>query len=300
MGPVLWVSGQAVSGLGVAALGVVVGYFAGMFGVGGGFIMTPMLVVLFRVPLPIAVGSGLCQMVGTSLATYLRHRRLGQGESRFDLLMLPASLAGVELGTRTLTRLADAGSVHIGARSIPWMSLVIEVAYTALLLWVARSYLFHGRGGPVSLQHVRPGPLSRVRFGPTVDFPRAGLRGVSGAVVAYLGLGLGFLSGLLGIGGGVALNPVLIYGYGFAIRQAAGTGVLVLFVTAVFGTWSHALRGHVHLGLALTLLVGGTIASQLGALASQRLSGRVLARLQAMLVLGAVCAVVWDLVTKLR
>jgi uncharacterized membrane protein YfcA len=216
------------------------------------------------------------------------------------VLMLPASLAGVELGTRTLTRLADAGSLQVGARSIPWITLVIEIAYTALLIWVARSYLSYSRNGPDALQYVRPGPLSRVHFGPTLDFPRAGLRGVSGIVVAYLGLGLGFLSGLLGIGGGVALNPVLIYGYGFAIRQAVGTGILVLFATAVVGTVSHALRGHVHLGLAMTLLVGGTIAAQFGALASQKLSGRVLGRLQAVLVLAAAGAVIWDLVTKLR
>ena len=300
MGPVLWVNGQEVPALGVAALGVVVGYFAGMFGVGGGFIMTPMLVVLFRVPLPIAVGSGLCQMIGTSLVTYLRHRRLGQGEVRFDLLMLPASVLGVELGARALTRLADAGSLRLGTRSIPWVSLVIEVAFAVLLLWIARSYLYHRNGGPDALQYLRPGPLSRIGFGPRMDFPRAGLRGVSGALVAYLGLGLGFLSGLLGIGGGVALNPVLIYGYGFSIRQSFGTGILVLFVTAVVGTLSHALRGHVHLGLAMTLLVGGTIAAQLGALASRKLTSHVLGRLHALLVLTAVGAVVWDLVTKFR
>src|SRR5262252_7661405 len=126
MGPVVWVSGHAVPVLGVGALGVGVGYFAGMFGIGGGFIMTPLLVVLFGIPLPTAVGSGLCQMVGTSLVAYLRHRRLGQGEVRFDVLMLPGSLLGAELGARTLTSLADAGRLSIGGRSIPWVSLIIE------------------------------------------------------------------------------------------------------------------------------------------------------------------------------
>jgi hypothetical protein len=300
MGPVLWVSGAPVSMLGVAALGVFVGYFAGMFGTGGGFIMTPMLVVLFGVPLPVAVGSGLCQMVGTMLVANLRHRKLKQGEPRFDLLLLPASLLGAELGARTITRLSRAGELVIAAHSVPWVNLVVETAYVALLLWIARRYLRQSPGGAASLQYLRPGPLSRVRLGPAVDFPAVGLRNVSSLLVAYLGLGLGFLSGLLGIGGGVVLNPVLIYGYGFPIRQAVGTGISVLFVTAVVGTVAHAMRGHVHLGLATTLLVGGTISAQFGALASKKLSVTVLGRLQGALVLGAAGAVLWDLSSKFR
>jgi uncharacterized membrane protein YfcA len=298
MGLVTLANGQEVSVLGVAALGIGVGYFAGMFGIGGGFIMTPLLVVLFGVPLPTAVGSGLCQMVGTSLVAHLRHRKLEQGEVRFDALMIAGSLVGAEAGARTLTGLADAGGLSLGGRSVPWVSLVVETLYAALLIWVAVSYL--RRQSMDKLDYLRPGPLSRVRLGPEVDFPAVGMRNVSAIPVAYIGLGLGFLSGLLGIGGGVALNPVLLYGYGFPIRQAVGTGIGVLFATAVVGTIAHALRGHVHLGIAVPLLVGGTLSAQLGALASRRLSGYALSRLQAVLIFFAVTALVWDLWSKFR
>lgn len=299
MGPVVWVDGQAVSVPGVAALGLAVGYFAGMFGIGGGFIMTPLLVVLFGVSLPTAVGSGLCQMVGTSLVACLRHRRLLQGETRFDVLMLPGSLLGVELGARTLTALADSGRLRVAGRSIPWMSLVVEAIYAALLTWVAMSYLITKRGSD-KLDYLRPGPLSRIGVGPEIDFPAVGLKRVSALLAGYIGLGLGFLSGLLGIGGGVALNPVLIYGYGFPIRQAVGTGLVVLFVTAVTGTVAHALRGHVNLGIAVPLLVGGTLSAQLGAVMSRRLSGHALSRIQSVLLFSAVVALLWDLVSKFR
>lgn len=292
----LSVDGQSVSVLGVAALGIVVGYVAGMFGIGGGFLMTPLLVVVFRVPLPIAVGTGLCQMVGTSLVSYLRHRRLHQGESRFDVCMVPGSVAGVALGARALMFLAGAGSAHVLGRTIPWVTLVVEGSYAVMLTWVAWSYWRHGSRKVDVLRYLRPGPLSRARLGPRIDLPAAGLKGVSAVLIAYIGLGLGFLSGLLGIGGGVALNPVLIYGYGFPIRQAVGTGILVLFVTAVVGTGLHALRGHVHLGMALVLLVGGTVSAQLGALATRRMSGARLGRIHALVILGAVVAVAWDLV----
>lgn len=300
MGPTLIVGGVDVPILGVAVLGVVIGYIAGMFGVGGGFLMTPLLVVFFKVPLPIAVGTGLCQMVGTALVAFLRHQRVRQGESRFDLLMLPGSLLGVELGARALTALAGAGVATIASHTIPWVTLVVESCYALMLMFVAWNYWRHADAEIDVLLYVRPGPLSRIGPAPRLDLPSAHLRGVSAPVIAYIGLGLGFLSGLLGIGGGVALNPVLIYGYGFPMRQAVGTGILVLFITAVLGTVSHALRDHVCLPLAIAMLVGGTISAQLGALASRRLSGRALSRFQSVVIVGAVLAVLWDLASHLR
>jgi uncharacterized protein len=298
---ILHVGGASVPILGVAALGVLVGYVAGMFGIGGGFLMTPLLVVLFGVPLPFAVGTGLCQMIGTALVSLLRHRRLRQGERRFDLLLLPGCLLGVTLGAGTLSSLATAGSAQLFGHSLPWVTLIVQGSYALLLLFVAWNYWRHGRAGAGDvLQQLRPGPLSRRRLGPTIDLPAVGLRSVSALLVANIGLGLGFLSGLLGIGGGVALNPVLIYGYGFPIRQAVGTGIAVLFATAITGTLVHAAAGHVHLGLAVVLLVGGTVSAQFGAIASQRLSGGALGRIHALVLLAAVAAVLWDLLAKLR
>jgi uncharacterized membrane protein YfcA len=92
-----------------------------------------------------------------------------------------------------------------------------------------------------------------------IDLPVVHMQGVPALPIAYVGLGLGFLAGLLGIGGGVALMPILVYGYGFRLRQAAGTGVLVLVLSAGLGTFVHALRGNVHLGLVAALLVGASL-----------------------------------------
>ncbi len=299
MGPELLVDGVAVPIVGVALLGIVVGYVAGMFGIGGGFLLTPLLVVVFHVPLPIAVGSGLCQMIGTALVSFLRHRKVRQGEARFDLLMLPGCLLGVTAGTRTISYLVGAGSLHLGTHSIPWVSLVVESCYAVMLLFVAWNYWRHGGAKVDVLQYLRPGPLSRIRLGPAIDLPKPGLLGVSAILISLIGLGMGFLSGLLGIGGGVALNPVLIYGYGFPIRQAVGTGIMVLFVTAVVGTVDHALRGHVNLALATVILIGGALSAQIGALATRKLSGSALGRIHAVVILAAVAAVLWDLVSHL-
>ena len=291
----LSVDGRPISVLALLALGVVVGYLAGMFGVGGGFLLTPLLTVVLRVPLPIAIGTGLCQVVGTATTAYLRHRRIGQGEVRFDLLALAGSVLGVDAGARLLAALSRAGAVRVNGHDVPWVTLTVESLYVVLLVAIAA--MFWRQGG--ELREVgEDAPLARLHWGPAVALPAVRKR-VSALLVAYIGFALGVLSGLLGIGGGVALMPVLIYGFGFPIQQAAGTGIVLLAATASVGTFAHAMRGHVHLGLALVLLAGATVSAQFGALATQRLEPRRLRRIFAIVVLLTVGAVGWDLVRRM-
>jgi uncharacterized membrane protein YfcA len=292
------VAGQEVSLLGLIGLGALVGFVAGLFGIGGGFILTPLLSVVLGVPLPIAIGSGLCQMVGTATVAFLRHRKLGQGEPRFDFLMLAGALLGVSAGAKAVAKLQTLGSVSLLGRTAPVATLVLYGGFLLFLLGSALSLVRRASGSVEALSFVRRGPLARVRLGPYVDFPRLPLTRVSAIVAAYMGLGLGFLSGLLGVGGGIALMPLLLYGYGFPIRQAAGTGILVLWVTAVSGTVAHAVMGHVHLPLAMTLLAGSSISAQLGALGTNRLPAGLLRRGLAALILVTVGLVLWELVGR--
>lgn len=78
-------------------------------------------------------------------------------------------------------------------------------------------------------------------------------------MLSYLGFGLGLASGLMGIGGGVLFMPILLYGIGLSVKNAAGTGVLLLFVTVAVGTIEQALRGYVSLKLGLAILVGSSV-----------------------------------------
>ena len=100
--------GHAVSLPALALVGLFVGWVAGMFGVGGGFLLTPLLMYVFGVPAPVAVGSALCQKCGTSIASFVKYRALGRGEPRFDLVMMGGSVIGVDAGTRLLHRLRRA------------------------------------------------------------------------------------------------------------------------------------------------------------------------------------------------
>lgn len=293
--------GHAVSLPALAFVGLFVGYFAGMFGVGGGFLLTPVLIYVFGVPPPVAVGSALCQKCGTSISSFLKYRRLGRGEPRIDLVMLGGSLIGVDAGTRLLAYLTSLGTWRIGhGRGGPAVQIVLDVLFVVLLSLTA-FYTFHDawtarrRDVPRGDQTI-PGPLvTRVRIPPYIDLPNIGLSQVSVLMLSYLGFVLGMASGLMGIGGGVLFMPILLYGIGLSVRNAAGTGVLLLFVTVAVGTIEQSLRHYVSLKLGMAILIGSSVGAQLGAITTHYLPNRILRLLFAVLVAATVLMIAWDL-----
>ena len=301
MGPFVRVGagiGHPVSLLGLALLGLLVGYVAGMFGVGGGFVLTPALISLFGVPAPMAVGSALCQKCGTSISSLLKYRTLRHGEIRIDLIMIGGSLIGVDVGSKVLSYLESLGRRD----GTTYVRLVLDGLFFILLTYIA-VYTF-GEAYRASKRAPRGdatigGPLSRVRIPPYVDLPSVGLKQVSVPVMSYFGFLLGVASGLMGIGGGVLLMPVLLYGYGISVRNSAGTGLLLLFVTVAFGTFEQALSGHVSLALGMAVLLGSSVGSQLGALTTHRVSNRILRIAFGALVALTAFLVGWDFLSAI-
>lgn len=126
--------GHEVSLPALAAVGLLIGYVAGMFGVGGGFLLTPLLMYGFGVPAPLAVGSALCQKCGASIASFLKYRHLERGEPRIDLVMLGGSVLGVDAGTRLLSYLDTLGSWHRSSGAdVPVINLVLDILFILLL-----------------------------------------------------------------------------------------------------------------------------------------------------------------------
>src|ERR1700760_168919 len=121
------VGGVVVSLPALALVGLGIGFVAGMFGVGGGFILTPLLPLAFKIPMPIAVGSALCQKIGTSIGSFLKHRQYRHGELRVDFVMVGASIFGVDAGTRLLGILAAAGTfTNAHGRPVSIVTLTLE------------------------------------------------------------------------------------------------------------------------------------------------------------------------------
>jgi uncharacterized membrane protein YfcA len=290
--------GHPVSLVLLALAGLFVGYFAGMFGIGGGFLLTPLLMFGFGVPAPVAVGSALSQKCGTSVASFLKYRHLKRGEPRIDLIMMGGSLIGVDAGTRLLAYWTGLGTWRVNGREIPLVNGALDVLFIVLLTGVS-AYVFHDvwtarRTGPRGDRTI-PGPLTRIRIPPYVDLPRVQLERVSVPVLSYTGFLLGVASGVMGIGGGVVFLPILLYGYGLSARNAAGTGILLLAATVALGTFEQALHGYVSLELALAILAGSSIGSQLGAWTTHVLPNRTLRLLFGILVVATIMMIAVDL-----
>jgi uncharacterized protein len=259
-----------------ALLGVGVGVVAGMFGVGGGFLLIPLLHVVLGVPLPFAIGAGLAMTIATATGSLLRYRRFGYAETRFDVLLLGGSIVGVDAGARLLARLDELGSVAIAGREVAALKLAITVGYVSLFSALA-AILWLKRGAEAGAPKTR-GPLARIPIPPRTDLPVAGIERVSGPVIGLIGFVNGVLAGLLGVGGGILLIPIMLYGYGFDVRRTAGTGILMVLVVAVVGTMQHARMGNVHLGLVAVLMIGAALAAQVGATLTRSLEARTLRR----------------------
>lgn len=293
--------GQSVSVPALMLAGLLIGQVAGMFGVGGGFLLTPVLLYVFGVPAPIAVGSSLCQNIGSSLASFLKYRALGRGESRVSLVMLGGSVMGVDAGTRLLAYLSRLRQWQMpNGQMAPAADVVLSLLFIVVLSGTAL-YTFRDAMRALRTSEARgdqsvPGPLvTGVRIPPYVDLPRVGLKAVSVPMMAYMGFLLGVASGMMGIGGGVLFTPILIYGFGISMRNAAGTGVLLAFITATLGTISQALHGFVSLPLAMSVLIGSSIGTQIGAITTHTMPNRHLRLIFSLLVGATVLLVVWDL-----
>jgi uncharacterized membrane protein YfcA len=235
---------------------------------------------------------------GTAVAAFRRHSRLKHGEEKLSWIMLGGALLGVRAGAELVGYLASRGIIEVAGRSIPAVKFWIAVFYVITLTGVAVSMLLD-TGYSAGADQPKSGPLSRIRIPPYVLLPASG-RTMSLPVLAYLGLLLGFLSGVMGLGGGVIFMPILVYGIGMSLKMAAGTGVLLLVATSLAGTAAHAGLGHVHLGLAVVLLAGSTIAAPFGASITGIMSGARLRRVFALLVLLTAAAVSFDLVRTLK
>lgn len=301
-------TGEPVNVVAVALLGLLVGALAGLVGVGGGFLLTPMLNVLFRIPYNIAVGSSLCQMIGLSTSATLRHARLGNVDTRLALLMMPAAAGGVEAGACLLNWLKHSGTVTINGREIETISLVMNAAFIILPLLIGACMLREAwrarTRDPEAPDAAEPHTawahcLRQVQLPPFVSFPVSGIERISVWIILGLAACVGFMSGLLGVGGGFIMMPAMIYLLGIPTRVAVGTDLLQVIFASTVGTLTHSFKGNVDLLLACALLVGSTVGSQIGASLTGKIGGPRVRMIFAVTAFVAALVVAWELLELL-
>ena len=291
-----------VSAGGLLLLGLITGVLSGFFGVGGGFLLTPLLNAVFGVPFPLAVGSSLAQMTGTAVSGVIRHRGLGNVDYRLGFIMPVAAVFGLGPGVLLLSTLKDYGEVAVFGASIRLADLVVSLMYIPLLMGIALwmwSETRNARRG-VSKADGHHWALARwarsVRLGPHVSLPVCGVESLSICLPLAGGALVGFLSGFFGVGGGVLLLPVLVYVLGAPTAVAVATSLFQVLLVSAVGTVLHWYKGNVDPVLVLWVLIGGVVGAQVGAAFTKYASGRRIRRYFSYLTFAAAALVAGKLI----
>lgn len=265
----------------VLAMGAAVGFVSGMFGIGGGFLMTPLLIFIGIAP-AVAVASVASHIAASSFSGAISYWRRRAIDPTLALILLSGGTIGTALGVWTFTYL----------RSLGQLDLMIGLSYVVLLTGVGTAMAYEGlramlrvrRGGAVPLR--RPGSHGWIHGLPLkMRFKRSKIY-LSIIPVIFVGLVIGFIGAVMGIGGGFILVPLMIYVLRVPTSTVIGTSMVLTLVTMIFATLLHAVTNHlVDAVLALILMVGGVTGAQFGARAGQKIRGEHLRLLLGLLVL---------------
>ena len=268
----------------VLGLGGLVGILSGMFGVGGGFILTPLLFFI-GIPPAVAVATGANQIVASSISGVLAHFRRRTVDLKMGTVLLVGGLFGAGLGIGVFNYLKSVGQVD----------LLVNLCYV-VFLGIIGALMFIESLNAIRKSRKAGGKIPFVRRQRTwihaLPFKmRFRTSGLYISVMPPLGVGLvvGILAAIMGVGGGFIMVPAMIYILGMPTKVVVGTSLYqIIFVTA-FTTILHATTNFtVDVVLALLLLIGGVIGAQLGTQIGLRMKAEQLRVLLALMVL-AVC-----------
>lgn len=259
----------------VILLGACIGIISGLFGVGGGFMLTPFLNVFFGIPYNIAVGSSLGQMVFTSFSGVIGHLRMGNIDLKLAGLFIAGAIPGIFAGISVLGSLSITRTYEILGREHCQMDVCMSGIYVCFLGFMS-FYMIRETLKSVKVDCEVTTPLSqrirRITLRPRRTFSSTGPDRLSVPPLVAVGAIVGFLSGLLGVGGGFILLPTLLYVVGVPTRYAVGTSIMQTFAISVFGASSHFLSGNIDKVLVLLLLAGSIAGAQVGAALTRKVN----------------------------
>jgi uncharacterized membrane protein YfcA len=274
------------------AMGLAVGFISGMFGIGGGFLMTPMLIFVGISP-AVAVATSSTHIAASSFSGAISYWRRHAIDFALAFMLLGGGIAGTVAGVWLFTALRRRGQLDV----------VISISYLLLLVSVGAAMVAEGLRA-----------MLRAREGKTVELRRGGahtwIHGlplkirfkksriyVSAIPVALIGFIMGFGGAILGVGGGFLLVPMLIYFLRVPTSVVIGTSMVLTLVTMASATVLHAATNHqVDAVLALILMVGGVTGAQFGARAGQKMRADRLRLLLGVLVLAVGLRFAYDLI----
>jgi uncharacterized membrane protein YfcA len=272
-------------------LGLAVGLLSGLFGVGGGFLMTPLLIML-GIPSTVAAATDSTQIVAASTSGTYAHWKVGNVDFKMGLYLLAGGFVGGLLGVQGIKVLRAMGNADF----------VIKITYV-LMLGIVGAYMFIE-----SLQSMRKKPSETAtvqkesKIGAFLkslplqtEFEKSGVTH-SILVPIILGCLVGILAAIMGVGGGFLMVPIMFYILRMPMHVIVGTSLFQILFTCIEVTFLQSYTNHtVDFTLAVLLLVGSTIGAQVGAVFGRKLKGEQLKILLAIIVLVVTVKIVFEL-----
>lgn len=276
----------------IIGMGIGIGIMSGLFGVGGGFLLTPLLFMV-GIPPAIAVGTSANQIMASSISAVLAHFRDGNVDVKMGTVLTIGGFLGSIVGVYILNILIAMGNVDA---AIKIFYVVFLGGVGAMMLWESVStYLVYLGYKKASLRKPKNhGFLHGLPF--RTRFRRSGLY-ISILLPAGLGFCIGMLTSLMGVGGGFVMVPAMIYLLGMPTLVVIGTSLFqIIFVTANVTFFQAYANQAIDIVLAVLLIIGGVLGAQVGAQVGKRLRGDQLRILLALIVVGVAIKIFFELV----
>ncbi|MBB1491645.1 MULTISPECIES: sulfite exporter TauE/SafE family protein [unclassified Paracoccus (in: a-proteobacteria)] len=284
----------SVNAFTLIALGGIVGLMSGLFGVGGGFLITPLLFFI-GIPPAIAVATGANQVVASSFSGVLAHLRRKTVDIRMGVVLLVGGIIGSALGVGVFNLLQRLGQVELVVQ-LSYVAFLGVVGLTMLRESLGALFASKSPGGPARRRLHEHSWVHRMPW--KMKFRASGLY-ISVIPPLLVGLAVGVLAAIMGVGGGIIMVPAMIYLLGMPTKVVIGTSLFQIAAVSAFTTLMHAVSSNtVDIMLAVLLIVGGVVGAQVGTHWGARLRAEQLRVLLALLVLGVCGRLAYDLVVR--
>ena len=275
----------------ILAMGGGIGFLSGLFGVGGGFLMTPLLIFI-GVPAPVAVGTEANQIVASSVSGVIAHWRRGNVDFKMGAVLLTGGIVGSSLGVLLFKFLQSLGQIDLAIKLcyVVFLGIIGGLMLVESVRTMLRARSASPRRGKLHQHNWLHGLPLKMRFRRSKLYISAILPFSIGAVV-------GVLSAVMGVGGGFIMVPAMIYLLGMPTSVVIGTSLFqIIFVTANVTFLQAVSTQTVDVLLALLLLAGAVVGAQFGSKYSVRLKGEQLRGLLAVMVIGVCGKIAYDLI----
>jgi uncharacterized membrane protein YfcA len=261
------IANGSFNGLVLIIMGALVGILSGMFGVGGGFLTTPLL-IFYGIPPTVAAASASTQVTGSSISGMLAHMRRGGVDFHMGSVLVVGGLMGTIIGALLFQLLQQWGQIDT----------VINILYTLMLGSIGGMMARESWGSVRALRSGQKLAVRKRRHHPLVAslpmrwrFYRSGLY-ISPLAPLILGFVTGILTMLLGVGGGFIMVPAMLYMLGMGAQVVVGTSLFQIFFVTIATTMTHSLTTKaVDIVLVALMLVGSVTGAQIGARFAQRM-----------------------------